>query len=200
MKDNFHLFLFNCIAPFYSLFFKKQVRTFTEILALINNPVLKGRDSLEILDIGCGSGALLKVLYQAGHRVTGIDPAAGMVTRARKNLASTDVELYCDDFLQKDVFAEKHFDFIFVSYVLHGLKSEARVNLLKKALQLAREKVIIIDYATRGSFFVDVIEWLERGDYFNFVKNFQAELKGLHRNFELIKWNRPAGIFLIDVF
>ncbi|MFF2626951.1 class I SAM-dependent methyltransferase [Kitasatospora griseola] len=42
---------------------------------------------LDVLDAGCGTGSLSRLLAAAGHRVTGVDLAAGMVERARAKLA-----------------------------------------------------------------------------------------------------------------
>lgn len=38
-----------------------------------------------ILDIGCGTGLLTRLYAQAGHDVTGVEPAEGMLAVARKN-------------------------------------------------------------------------------------------------------------------
>ncbi len=38
-----------------------------------------------ILDIGCGTGLLTRLYAEAGHDVTGIEPAEGMLNVARKN-------------------------------------------------------------------------------------------------------------------
>ncbi len=42
---------------------------------------------LDVLDAGCGTGSVSLLLAAAGHRVTGVDLAAGMVERARTKLA-----------------------------------------------------------------------------------------------------------------
>jgi SAM-dependent methyltransferase len=45
---------------------------------------LAGGSAKAILDMGCGTGRLACSLAQLGHRVTGVDPAAGMLGIARK--------------------------------------------------------------------------------------------------------------------
>jgi ubiquinone/menaquinone biosynthesis C-methylase UbiE len=49
-----------------------------------------------VLDVGCGTGAMLQHARQAGHagRLCGLDPAAAMLAQARKR---TDVEWICGD-------------------------------------------------------------------------------------------------------
>lgn len=41
-----------------------------------------------VLDVGCGTGSLAALLATAGHGVTGVDLAAGMVERARAKLSA----------------------------------------------------------------------------------------------------------------
>ena len=43
------------------------------------------KDSLDVLDVGCGPGFFSIILSQTGHRVTGADCSAGMLERARQN-------------------------------------------------------------------------------------------------------------------
>lgn len=45
-----------------------------------------------ILDIGCGTGLLTRLYAEAGHDVTGVEPAAGMLAVARQNDARGLVE------------------------------------------------------------------------------------------------------------
>jgi ubiquinone/menaquinone biosynthesis C-methylase UbiE len=52
---------------------------------------LAGETPLAILDMGCGTGRLAVDLASRGHRVTGADPASGMLDVARKRPGSGQV-------------------------------------------------------------------------------------------------------------
>lgn len=45
-----------------------------------------------IADLGCGTGSLAILLAQAGHTVSGIDVAAGMIARARAKAADAGID------------------------------------------------------------------------------------------------------------
>jgi SAM-dependent methyltransferase len=45
-----------------------------------------------IVDLGCGTGSLAILLGEAGHTVSGIDVAAGMISRAREKAAAAGVD------------------------------------------------------------------------------------------------------------
>ncbi|MGP4112157.1 class I SAM-dependent methyltransferase [Streptomyces sp. 4N509B] len=46
------------------------------------------RPAVDVLDVGCGTGSLTVLLAGAGHRVTGVDLAPGMVAAARAKIAA----------------------------------------------------------------------------------------------------------------
>lgn len=50
---------------------------------------LRPRPGERILDAGCGTGAHLGSIVQAGARAVGLDLSAGMLTRARRTLSAT---------------------------------------------------------------------------------------------------------------
>lgn len=70
--------LFNIISSIYGLFFNIQVKNFTNIFNNIKNQ-LDLSNYENIIDIGCGTGALCNVLYEQGLSVTGIEPAKEMI-------------------------------------------------------------------------------------------------------------------------
>ena len=71
-------FLFDRIATVYGLFFNLQVRKYRYIFDSVKAELdLSSYQS--IIDIGCGTGALCKVLGEFGMSVTGLDPAEAML-------------------------------------------------------------------------------------------------------------------------
>ncbi|MDG2835092.1 hypothetical protein P7M40_24720, partial [Vibrio parahaemolyticus] len=63
------------------------------------------------------------------------------------------------------------------SYVAHGLQKNERKKLYAEMSRVTKSKVIIYDYNQRRSSLTTIIEWLERGDYFQFIKEAEHEMK-----------------------
>ncbi len=76
-----------------------------------------------ILDLGCGTGHLTKIISDSGAMVTGIDSSAEMIEKARINYP-------CLDFAVKDAtdfsFEEK-FDSVFSNATLHWIKDQEKL-------------------------------------------------------------------------
>lgn len=53
---------------------------------------LAGSAPIGVLDLGCGTGTLCCALARAGHRVTGVDPAAAMLDVAKRKPGAANVE------------------------------------------------------------------------------------------------------------
>lgn len=83
---------------------------------------------LDILDTGTGPGFFAIILSQAGHRVTGIDSAEGMLEKARANAAKFGV---APEFRQMDChelpFPDQSFDLIVSRNVTWTLREPAEV-------------------------------------------------------------------------
>src|SRR5512137_1832094 len=73
-------------APHFDDDFGHSIRTPAERAAWdrILDLVLAGRDVLNALDAGCGTGFLSFELATRGHQVTGVDFAAAMLAEARR--------------------------------------------------------------------------------------------------------------------
>jgi SAM-dependent methyltransferase len=86
-----------------------------------------GSATLEVLDIGCGTGFLSLLLAELGHRVTGIDFAGAMLAIARRKAAAQGLRV---DFRQADAessdLTAASFDLVVERHVLWTLPSPER--------------------------------------------------------------------------
>jgi SAM-dependent methyltransferase len=83
----------------FARYFDAQYRAFGEDLPLWLHLALEQGDP--IIELGCGTGRVVRSLIQAGHRVIGIDHDHHMLTRAQKNLAPFFLKNAC--FVQADM-------------------------------------------------------------------------------------------------
>ncbi|MCP4357563.1 MAG: class I SAM-dependent methyltransferase [Chloroflexi bacterium] len=102
-----------------------------------------------ILELGCGSGRLLRPLTQSGHHVTGIDNSAAMLTRARQRLdtAARQVTLVEADMTRFEV--DGRFPLIIISYntFMHLDSAQAAATLQRVKAHLAADGRLFIDQA-----------------------------------------------------
>lgn len=169
-------FLFNTIAPVYSLFFNYQRERFFQLFEEAE-PELALEEFNTVLDVGCGTGALCSVLLDSGLTVTGIDPAEKMLQYARKRKATQGVTFLQGNALEGLPFDDGSFDLVMASFVAHGMPQPERKKLYAEMSRIAGKKVIIYDYNENRALLTSVIEWLERGDYFHFIRHAEHEMK-----------------------
>lgn len=165
--------LFNFIAPLYGLFFTYQKQRYAKNLIAMQH-YLKGET---ILDVGCGTGALCSALADRGLAVTGIDPASKMLSIAKKKNQDMPITFIQADATKPLPFADKQFDLAIASYVAHGMHKEMRDNLYRHMSRVTKHYVIIHDYNANRSPLTSLIEYLEGGDYFHFIKHAQNEMQ-----------------------
>lgn len=192
--------LFDIIAPIYGMFYEGQVKYYENILT----ETLKQVDFSKyksVLDIGCGTGAFCTAINNMNTdlKVMGIDAAPKMVKQAKKRNAEIKVDFLQGSILTGLDFEDKSFDVIFSCYVAHGLKYEQRQKLYKEAARLAKDKVIFHEYNNNRRFLTDIVEWAEGGDYFNFIKNAEKEMREIFKNVEIMQVSDTAAWYVCSV-
>jgi trans-aconitate methyltransferase len=85
--------------------------------------LLQPQQAEQILDLGCGTGYLTKLIAEAGAVVTGIDNSADMIDTARNNYPGIDFRVAgAAEFVE-----ENRFDAIFSNAALHWIKEKEPV-------------------------------------------------------------------------
>jgi len=193
MSDKGNNFLFNTIAPIYGLFFNFQVRKYRKVIK--DNRVLFNKIDT-ILDIGCGTGAMCYVLYEIKMNVTGVEPAIKMLNIAKRKNKLNNVNFIQADILERLPFEDKSFDCSIASYVAHGMKVNDRIKMYQEMNRVTKTNIIFYDYNSKRSMLTDIVEWLENGDYFNFIKQVEIEMKQNFKDVEVIKVDRMASLYV----
>lgn len=189
-----HAGLFNLIAPIYNRFFNAQVKNYRNILAQFNKRLGMSKEA-KILDIGCGTGAFLFCLAELGYQCSGIDFAPSMLKAAKKSTAPFVIDFQLGDATKQLPFSDKSFDLVISSYVLHGVTSNLRHNIFVEANRLSRGKILIYDYNQTRRFLTDFIEWAEGGDYFNFIRNGEQEMRDFFKEVEKYDMGTQTSIY-----
>ncbi len=168
--------LFDRIAPIYNLFYGYQKRRFNSVLDIVYQR-LDFSPYKDIIDIGCGTGALCSVLNQKGFKVTGVDQSEKMISRAIARRENGSIEFIRANILERLPFEDKAFDVSIASYVAHGLTADKRRIMYLEMGRITKHLVIIFDYNQRRGLLTDIVEGLEGGDYFNFISRAEDEMK-----------------------
>lgn len=124
--------LYKRLAPFYDWMSRGLLAPFGGDTRFRNEVVdaWSVRAGDRVLELGCGTGLMTRILLQRGAVVTGVDRSAPMLVRAKARAPYA-------TFIRTDVTAfrpEGTFDRVILSYILHELDSPAR----HAALALAR--------------------------------------------------------------
>ena len=139
-----------------------------------------------IIDVGCGTGALCSVLNQKGFLVTGVDSSQRMLKIGAKKPENTGVEFVNANVLERFPFEGKSFDLSVASHVAHGLKRNERKIMYAEMSRITKHMVLIYDYNEKRSVMTNIVEWMEGGDYFNFIKKAKTEMKKSFREVHVI--------------
>ena len=92
---------------------------------------------MNVLDIGCGTGAFLRMYQKEKCNIFGIDVSPAMLKVARNKLGDdADLKL-CD--ATDTCFSDNKFDLILSSTVLHEMSQQVRENVLKEAKRILKK-------------------------------------------------------------
>jgi len=104
------------------------------------------KTGMDVLDIGCGTGAHLKLYQKENCNIYGIDLSATMLKVARNKLGKV-ADLKLGNAIDTG-FADNKFDIVLSSTVLHEMSQKVRVNVLKEAKRILKNegRIILIDF------------------------------------------------------
>ncbi len=168
--------LFDTIASAYNLFYNYQKRGFQRTMAQVTD-ILDKAAIHTILDVGCGTGALASTLTEYGFEVRALDASEKMLSIAKKRKENQGIEFVRADALEHIPFDDDSFDIVIASHVAHGLPKEQRLRLYAEMARVSKHLVIYHDYSEKTTALTSFIEYLEGGDYFNFIKIAEQEMK-----------------------
>jgi ubiquinone/menaquinone biosynthesis C-methylase UbiE len=120
------------------------------------NIFLTNKDSIKILEVGCGTGLLGSHFINNNNQLIGVDTSSGMLEVFNKKFSNNDnIKSYLLN-LEKEDLKENAFDLIISSMAFHHLKNpKAMIAKLKNMLS-SDGQIIIIDLDSEdGSFHPD---------------------------------------------
>lgn len=189
---------FDRIAGIYSRFYGYQKNYYSRVFAEIA-PIFDITRFSTVLDVGCGTGALAAALSSLGLQVTGIDNSEKMLETARTQNAGQSVEFIAGDILKGLPFPDKSFDISIASYVAHGLQKKDRLFMYEEMKRVSRNYVLIYDYNQTRGILTSIAEWMEGGDYFQFIKVVEEELCENFSGLQVIQTDKRASCYIAKV-
>jgi ubiquinone/menaquinone biosynthesis C-methylase UbiE len=105
------------------------------------------QDGQRVLDVGCGSGNLLRTTgrQHPGVELVGLDPDPVMLARAGRKARRAGVKVRLDrGFAQELPYPDDSFDRVFSSLMLHHLDSETKDALLAEVRRVLRPDGLLV--------------------------------------------------------
>ena len=139
---------------------------------------------LQVLDVGCGTGSLLKLYQAAGCQITGIDASPTMLAAARRKLDST-ADLRLGNAASMP-FADGSFDLVTAVYSLHEMPSATRTAVVQEITRVVKPagQILIIEYQGGPYPFPSgwfsktgraIVEWLAGREHYRNFRQFIAQ-------------------------
>lgn len=209
---------FSSAASTYDKWAKPQEKISNKILDMIP----KNIDPKKILDIGCGTGALIKrlaIIYKKTE-ITGIDIASGMIEQSKKNCFSLQNDkinfLNCN--IEKYKCTKNYYDIITSCFSLQWLNNP--LSVFKNIYEILNKKgVFIVSLPISGSLknlissyyetfnipmkglnFRTIEEYsdLLENAGFNYLTTSTEDVYEYFKDFDILKYFKLTGTNLID--
>ena len=84
-------------------------------------------------------------------------------------------------------------------YVAHGLRKDDRHRLFTEMRRLSRGLVLLHDYTPDRHPLTTLIEYLEGGDYFNFIQTGEAEMRAVFSDVNVVRVGPRAAWYICSV-
>jgi ubiquinone/menaquinone biosynthesis C-methylase UbiE len=98
-----------------------------------------------VLDIPCGTGRLLPVLFDAGLQVTGADISEEMLSVAKQRFAGNNAARFQKIDAEAMAFAENTFDYVTSYRLMCHLPPEVRTRVLNEMIRVCK-KTLVVNY------------------------------------------------------
>ncbi len=132
------------LLPFYDVLHRVSglARVHDEMVALAGL-----RDGHRVLDVGCGTGNLLRATGKRHRTValTGVDPDVKMLARAERKIRRAGLTARLDrGFAQELAYPDGSFDVVFSSLMLHHLETPAKDEMLAEVRRVLRPDGVLV--------------------------------------------------------
>ena len=145
-------------------------------------------EGCEVLEVGCGTGAVSQRLLQRGARLTALDQSPEMLEQARRRVGGADVQWLERTAAELDELPREAFDAVVFSLCLSEMSEDERRYVLARARERLRPggRVVVADevHAPGALRFVQLVMrapqwwlgWLLAGTVSRPLRDLRAEL------------------------
>lgn len=175
----------------YDLFIaKNQIKYFNRVKPLI-------KENSKILDAGCGTALLSLVLKDLNINYTGIELSEKNFLIASQNLAKHKIDgiVYLADVSDYLNSRNEFFDYAFISFVLHEIDEEKRLQILQSIAKYSSYQ-ILIDYSSNQENIL--YKFINRTVELIAGKNHYKNFKNFINNHGLMKLIDKLGLTIIE--
>jgi len=151
-----------------------QDKLFSQIKALVVS-------QSTVIDIGCGTGRLEFFLSDKCKSLVGIDLSERNIAMAEQRLlkhSAPNISFHHSNIDEIIASGNKKFDFAILTFVIHEVNEEERIDLLKKAASVA-DRIIIGDYLVPrpegfAGFLSEAIEFIAGKEHYINYKSYMS--------------------------